>query len=118
VPISRSTNGCESGAENACRADEKGAQTSDDTISGAQIGRMLAAAIEYPQLMFDEHRLGNDGTEASWPCSPDYGDDQMNEKDDDIAHPGTLSNPKTLDYAPTQQFAMDTPYGWRARKLS
>jgi len=44
--------------------------------------------------MFDEHRLGNDGTEASRPCQPDYGDDQMNEKDDDIAHPGMLSNPK------------------------
>jgi len=37
-------------------------------IRGAQIGRTLAAAIEDPQLMFDEHRLGNDGTEASWPC--------------------------------------------------
>ena len=56
------------GAENACRAHEKGAQTGDDTIRGAQIGRTLAAAIEDPQLMFDEHRLGNDGTEASWPC--------------------------------------------------
>jgi hypothetical protein len=54
------------GAENACRAHEKGAQSGDDTIRGAQIGRTLAAAIEYPQLMFDEHRLGNDGTEASW----------------------------------------------------
>src|SRR5437016_5843358 len=56
------------GAENACRAHEKGAQSGDDTIRGAQIGRTLAAAIEDPQLMFDEHRLGNDGTEASWPC--------------------------------------------------
>jgi len=56
------------GAENACRAHEKGAQTGDDTIRGVQIGRTFAAAIEDPQLMFDEHRLGNDGTEASWPC--------------------------------------------------
>jgi hypothetical protein len=82
------------GAENACRAHEKGAQSGDDTIRGAQIGRTLAAAIEDPQLMFDEHRLGNDGTEASWSCYPDYGDDQMNEKDDDVAHPGMLPNPK------------------------
>src|SRR4029077_7541408 len=51
-----------------CRAHEKGAQSGDDTIRGAQIRRTLAAAIEDPQLMFDEHRLGNDGTEASWPC--------------------------------------------------
>jgi len=56
------------GAENAGRAHEKGTQTGDDTIRGAQIGRTLAAATEDPQLMFDEHRLGNDGTEASRPC--------------------------------------------------
>ena len=43
------------------RAHEKGAQSGDDTIRGAQIGRTLAAAIEDPQLMLDEHRLGNDG---------------------------------------------------------
>jgi hypothetical protein len=56
------------GAENACRAHEKSAQTGDDTIRGAEIGRTLAASIQDSQLMFDEHRLGNDGTEASWPC--------------------------------------------------
>jgi hypothetical protein len=56
------------GAENACRPHEKGAQTGDDAIRLAQIGRTLAAAIEDPQLMFDEHRLGHDGTESSWPC--------------------------------------------------
>jgi hypothetical protein len=56
------------GAENARRAHEKGAQSGDNTICRAQIGRTLAAAIEDPQLMFDEHRLGNDGPEASRPC--------------------------------------------------
>jgi len=35
---------------------------------GAQVGCTLAAAIEDPQLMFDEHRLGHHGPEASWPC--------------------------------------------------
>ena len=44
--------------------------------------------------MFDEHRFGNDGTEASRPCEPDDGDDQMKEKDDDIAHPGMVSKPE------------------------
>jgi hypothetical protein len=49
--------------------------------------------------MFDEHRLGNDGTEASRPRQPDDGDDQMNEKDDGIAHPGVVSKPeKTPDF--------------------
>ena len=48
--------------------------------------------------MFDKQRLGKDGTEASRPCQPDDGDNQMNQKDEDIAHPGTVSawyqNPK------------------------
>ena len=34
------------GTLNACRVHEKGAQTGDDTLCGAQVGSMLAAAIE------------------------------------------------------------------------
>src|SRR3974377_1035289 len=44
--------------------------------------------------MFDELRLCNDGTEASRPCKPEDGDNQMKEKDDEIAHPGTVSKPE------------------------
>src|SRR5215467_1048729 len=47
------------GTEDACWAHEKSAQTDEHTIRGA---------IEDPQLMFDEHRLGHHGPEASWPC--------------------------------------------------
>ena len=43
---------------------------------------------------FDEQRLGNDRTEDSRPCKPDDGDNQMNEKDDNIAHPGMVSKPE------------------------
>jgi hypothetical protein len=45
------------------------------------------AAIEDAQLMFDEHRLGNDGTEAARSDQSNQGDNQMNENDDDVAHP-------------------------------
>jgi hypothetical protein len=44
--------------------------------------------------MFDEQRLGNDGTEASRPRKTDDGDNQMKEKDDDIAHPGMVPKPE------------------------
>jgi len=44
--------------------------------------------------MFDKQRFGNDGTEPSWPCKPHNGDNQMKEKDEDIAHPGMVSNPE------------------------
>ena len=58
-----------SGTGNACWAHEKkSAQTGDNTIRGTQVGCTLAAAIEDPQLMSDEHRLGYHGTEAPWPC--------------------------------------------------
>jgi hypothetical protein len=34
------------GTQDACRVHEKGAQTGDDTLCGAQVGSTLAAAIE------------------------------------------------------------------------
>jgi len=49
-------------------AHEKGAQTGDDTIRGAQVGSTFTATIEDQELMLDEHRLGNDGTQTSRSC--------------------------------------------------
>jgi hypothetical protein len=67
------------GTENACRAHEKGTQTGDDPIGGAQVGRTLSAAIEDQQLMPDQHGFGNNGTQSARPCQSGDGDDQMNE---------------------------------------
>ena len=63
----------------AGRAHEKGAQTGDNAIGRAQVGRTLASAIEDQELMFDEHRFGNHATGASRHCQSEHGDDQMNE---------------------------------------
>jgi hypothetical protein len=52
----------------AGRAHEKGAQTGDNAIGRAQLGRTLASAIEDQELMFDEHRFGNQATGASRHC--------------------------------------------------
>jgi hypothetical protein len=53
--------------------------------------------------MFDEQRFGNDGTEASGPCKPDNGHNQMKEKDDDVAHPGMVSKAeKPPNFGPIQ----------------
>jgi hypothetical protein len=41
--------------------------------------RTLAAATKDEQLMSDQHRFCNDGTESAGPCQPRQGDDQMNE---------------------------------------
>jgi hypothetical protein len=67
------------GTENARPAHEKGAQTGDDPIGGAQVRHTLAAAIEDQQLMPEQRRFGNNGTESARPCESGHGDDQMNE---------------------------------------
>src|SRR6516164_1915346 len=65
--------------------------------------------------MFEEQRLGNDGTEASRPCKPDDGGNQMKEKEDHIAHPGMVSKPeKTPNF---DQFSNSPWTGLRAGEL-
>jgi hypothetical protein len=66
--------------------------------------------------MFDEQRLGNDGTETPLPCKPYDGDNQMKEKDKDIAHPGMVSKPeKHPIFRPIQRFAMDSTREMKSR---
>jgi hypothetical protein len=41
--------------------------------------------------MPSEHRFRDDGTKATRSYKPDDGDDQMNEKDEDVVHAGIVS---------------------------
>ena len=75
-----------------CRAHEQGTQAGDDPIRGTQVGRALAPAIEDEQLMPDQHGLGDNGTESTGPRQSGQGDDQMNEYDSEVAHPGNGIN--------------------------
>jgi hypothetical protein len=67
-------------AEQAAGAQEKGAQTGDDPVRGAQVGRSFPAAVENEKLMFDKHRLGDDGTAAARSRQSDQGDDSNERK--------------------------------------
>jgi hypothetical protein len=67
------------GTENVCPEHEKGTQTGDDPIGGAQLRRTLAAAIEDEQLMPDQYGFRNNGAESARPCQSRHGDNQMNE---------------------------------------
>ena len=70
-------------------------------IRGAQVGRPLAAAIEDQQLMPDQHGFGDNGSESARPCQSGHGDDQMNEQDEEVAHPGKrISTAKTTTFKP------------------
>ena len=44
------------------------------------------------RLMPDQHGLGDNGTESTRPRQSGQGDDQMNEYDREIAHPGNGIN--------------------------
>ena len=81
-------------AERSTRAgrDEQRAQAGDDPIHGTQVGCTPAPAIEDQQLMPDQHGFGDNGTESTRPCQSGQGDDQMNEYDSEVAHPGNGIN--------------------------
>ena len=42
--------------------------------------------------MPDQRGFGNNGADSARPCQSGYGDDQMNEQDEQIAHPGNGIN--------------------------
>ena len=81
-------------AERSTRAGahEQRAQAGDDPIRGTQVGRTLAPPIEDEHLMPDQHGLGDNGTESTRPRQSGQGDDQMNEYDSEVAHPGNGIN--------------------------
>jgi hypothetical protein len=41
--------------------------------------------------MPSQHGFGDDGTKATWFYKAHYGDDQMDENDKDVVHPGIVS---------------------------
>ena len=53
-------------------------KTGGDAIGGAQVGCALAPAIEDQQLMPEEHRFGDNGTETPGACQAGHGDDHVN----------------------------------------
>jgi hypothetical protein len=70
-------------------------------IRGTQVGCTLAPAIEDEQLMPDQYGLGDSGTESTRPRQSGQGDDQMNEYDSEVAHPGNgINNSKTTALRP------------------
>ena len=98
------------GAHDACPADEKSAQTGDDPIPGMQVGRAFTAAIHDQKLMPDQDRLGDHVMEPAGLCQSDQSDDQMKQKNQEVAHPTIVTRPRQpSDFVPTLEFAMDRP---------
>src|SRR5262249_47577928 len=89
------------GTKDTCRAHENRAQAGDDPIRGTQIGRTFSPAIDDEQLMSDQHGFGDNGPESTGSRKSGQGDDQMNEYDSEVAHPGNSTNTsRTLPLRP------------------
>jgi hypothetical protein len=59
----------------------------------------VASAVEYQQLMPDQHGFGHNGTESTRPYQSGHGDHQMNEQDEKVAHPGNgISTSRTTAF--------------------
>jgi hypothetical protein len=57
-----------------------------DPVRRGQIRRSLPGAIQDQELMLEQKRLGNDGTGTARSEQASQGSDEMDEKDDPIAH--------------------------------
>jgi hypothetical protein len=100
------------GTKDTRRAHEQRTHTGDDPIRGTQLGRTLAPAIEDEKLKPDQHGFGDNRTESTQPRQVD---DQMNEYDSEIAHPGNgINTSQTTALRPIWQFAVEV--GDRSRE--
>jgi hypothetical protein len=62
----------------------------------------------YPYRDPDQHGFGDNGTESARPRQSGQGDDQMNEYDREVAHPGNgINTSQTTALKPVCQFAID-----------
>jgi hypothetical protein len=62
----------------------------------AQVGNSLPTAIQDKDLMPGERRFRDDGTKATGFYKPYDGDDQMNQKDEDVVHAGIVSKSQKI----------------------
>ena len=66
-----------------------------------RLGARLRPRLRTEQLMPDQCGFGNNGTESARPCQSGHGDDQMNEQDEEVAHPGNgISTSRTTAFRP------------------
>jgi len=68
------------------RPHKQSTPTGHEAIREAKLGSAMARAIEDQQLMFDENGLGNYGTYAARTRQSGDGGEEMDEKDQEIAH--------------------------------
>jgi hypothetical protein len=76
------------GAEKTRPANEKHAQTGNHLVGGAKVRRAFAPAVQDQKLVPHENGLGDYAPESSWLDQADDRDDQVKQKEQEIAHLG------------------------------
>ena len=96
------------GTEKTCPADEKRTQTGHDPVGGAQVRGSLMAAVQDQKLVSDQHGLSDHATNSAGLCQPNDGDDQMEQKDQEVAHLGNRTKTcQAFFFRGSLEFAMD-----------
>lgn len=80
------------GVRQASAVQESGTQTGNHTVTGPQVRRFPPRPVQYQQLMFQEHGLGDHRPNTAWLHQTDDRDDQVREEDEDIAHRGYIES--------------------------
>jgi hypothetical protein len=66
------------------------------------------AAVQDQKLVSDEHGLSDHATNPAWLCQPNDGDDQMEQKDQEVAHLGNRTKTcQAFFFRSSLEFAMD-----------
>src|ERR1700722_18891598 len=73
-------------AEQASGTQPERQPASKNPVRHGQIRRSLPGAIQDQELMLKQKRLGNEGTGTAWSEQTSQGSDEMDQKDDQIAH--------------------------------
>jgi hypothetical protein len=74
-----------------------------------QFRRAFTAAIQDQKLMPDQDRFGDHVAEPAGLSQPHHSDDQMKQKNEEVAHPDNRNKTRQpTDFVPTLELAMHT----------
>jgi hypothetical protein len=90
--------------------DPKGTESADQPIENPEIRCTAARTIQNQQLMFCQNGFRHDSAHTSGLDQPDHRRDEMDYKNNQIAHEEWYSGPQTTEVGANLEFATDTKY--------
>jgi hypothetical protein len=97
--------------------DPKGTESGDQPIQDPEIRCTAARTIQNQQLMFCQNRFRHDSAHTSGLDQPEHRRDEMDNKNNQIAHEEWYSGPQTTEVGANLEFATDSPHLFRELTL-